>query len=48
SGSEFFAVGGIGWLLAVLKKTAAGTAHTLADYHDGTGRRFRLDDGTRL
>ncbi len=29
----------IGWLLAVLK-AAAGTAHTLADYHDGTGRRL--------
>lgn len=30
------------------EKAAAGTAHTLADYHDGTGRRLRLDDGTRL
>ncbi|EJA79505.1 anaerobic dimethyl sulfoxide reductase subunit C [Salmonella enterica subsp. enterica] len=48
SGSVFFC-GRRDWLAAGgTEKAAAGTAHTLADYHDGTGRRLRLDDGTRL
>lgn len=45
SGSLFFAVGGIGWLMATLKKNAVCVTYSVANRHYGTGRGFRLDDG---
>ncbi len=43
SGSIFFAVGGIGWLLAML--TVTGIAYAVADSDDGSWRHLCLDDG---
>ncbi len=37
-----------GWLAAGGTEKLPPALRTLADYHDGTGRRLRLDDGTRL
>lgn len=44
SGSIFFAVGGIGWLLAMLK-AFTGIAYALAGGDDGSWRSLCLDDG---
>ncbi len=45
SGSIFFAVGGIGWLLAMLKKAVTGIAYAVAGGDDGSWRHLCLDDG---
>lgn len=45
SGSIFFAVGGIGWLLAMLEKAVTGIAYAVADSDDGSWRHLCLDDG---
>ncbi len=45
SGAIFFAVGGIGWLLAVCKKAACRPAEPVAGGDHGAGRDFRVDDG---
>ena len=47
SGAIFFAVGGLGWLLAALKSFLQGCA-TCADRDNGAGRGLRVDDGAGL
>ncbi|VTP66055.1 DMSO reductase anchor subunit [Leclercia adecarboxylata] len=48
SGALFFAVGGLGWLLAAFEKTADRITQSLADRDHGAGCRVCLDDGAGL
>ena len=47
SGAIFFAVGGLGWLLAALKASCRA-AQRVADRDNGAGRGLRVDDGAGL
>lgn len=50
SGAIFFAVGGLGWLLAAgrYEEVACGSAQPVADCDHGAGRSVRVDDGACL